>query len=215
MQGRMRLLLLAIGITIYVGATCANAAGFARLTFHSDPGNPIGLGADVDITYPAQTAHAFISIPSWQFDPAALNIVQFVVANVQDPTIDSVFLTFNTYPNQVVPGFYSLMTQGTTIGQPYNDFGITFRNTTCGSDPASNFNVEEVQFGNDKFGEPTVLKFRASFVFYCFRTTDALHGTFVFDATDNPTPPASVPLSALPLVLVLAILGSVSAARRR
>jgi hypothetical protein len=213
MHSMGRRVLLATAFTICLGITCANAGGFARLTLHSDPGNPVGLGADVDITYLAQTAHTFVSIANWQFDPSALNIVQFVLANDQDPTIDFAFLTFNTYPNQIVPGFYSLMTQG-NIGQPSNDFGMTFRNAGCGPDPASNFNVEEVQFGHDSIGRPTVIKFRASFVFYCFRTTNGLYGTFVFDATD-PTPATPVPLSTIPLIIVLAMVGGMSAASRR
>ena len=91
----------AIAIAIYFASFCASAAPVARLTFHSDPDDPIGRGEDVDITYAEQMASTFVTIANWQFDPSALNIVQFLLANHADTAIDLAFLTFNTYPTQV------------------------------------------------------------------------------------------------------------------
>jgi hypothetical protein len=60
----------AIAIAIYFASFCASAAPVARLTFHSDPDDPIGRGEDVDITYAEQMASTFVTIANWQFDPS-------------------------------------------------------------------------------------------------------------------------------------------------
>lgn len=208
-----------VAVALCMGSACATAAPVARVTLHSDPGDPVWGALDVTLTYSAKTAYTFVSIANWQFDPSALNLAQFVFANDPDPAADFVFLTFNTYPTQITPGFYSLAAPGGVVGQPTYDLGVTFREHSCSADSTSNFTVQQAQFGQGSLGRPTVVKFQADFVLNCFGIPSTLKGSLLFDATgQEASAPVPVPLSPAPVILALALAGGLLAAgkcRRR
>jgi hypothetical protein len=194
---RFRLLFLSAGLFFSLAVLRANATLIAQLNLQSQPGDFIGQGQTVNITYPESQIIAQIVATT----PGGLpDYVQFILG-VASPTNTDSTLQFAT--NQLgiplAPGVYTDAQRAAfaTAGHPGLD--VTFQNR--GSNTLTGlFTINNASFyaNNTK-----IASFSVTFEQHSEGATPALFGTLTFTDTAVVPEPASVAFVGVGSLLLL------------
>jgi hypothetical protein len=160
---------------VTAGALPAQAQ-FARLSFTSQPGDPIGGGQTCDITYTPGNSESFYATVR---KPGPTEIV----FNLGYPDLPYTVLFFGTdqLGIRMQPGFYPNAERAdfATPGHPGLD--VIFDHRGC-AELTGNFTIHEITYVY-----PRILSFSASFEQHASGIQPALFGTFTYQAIPEPS----------------------------
>ena len=200
------------GLILTGTATVAGAASIARLTFTSAPGDYIGQGQTVDLTYDTaigdtvavniannKLADGSPTELSWVLDRSSTLANDFATVNFGTKSLGTA-IQAGSYPNARRDAFAPLGFAGLDIS-----FQNRGSNNLFGS-----FTINQVTFSPDK---SQLLTFDANFVQHSeSATAPALTGRFQYNIAAVPTTPTAVPE---PFTIIGTLIGGTSAFRMR
>lgn len=177
--------LLAFALLMPVSAT---AIPIARLQLWSEPGDPIGLGRELDVVYDNEVDFAFLSIPAGRVDGVPTSLIVTMAGPFTAKPAAQLTISTEQLGLALQPGtFQNRQSGGVVPGFPF--FGILFE----GRSPTTlsgQFTIHEVVFGAG-----TIQEFVADFEQYANGSMSALRGRIEFrvgGVTNIPEPATAI-----------------------
>ncbi len=174
-------------VVMLLVAEVASATGYARLIATSDPGDWVGQGVAIDVTYTNGTALAFKGLSGWMLGSQPASVDFLLAPPLPADNRSTLSFDASAIPAPLVPGTYNNAERANVASAGHPGLAIAYQGRACGS-VTGKFVVDELTYGAPDplwNNQPPVLKFRGSFEQHCEGAAPALRGTFVYDALSN------------------------------
>jgi hypothetical protein len=203
--------ILLSGLMLAGTATVAGAANIARLTFTSAPGDYIGQGQTVDLTYDTALGDRVqVNIDNNRLADGSPTELSWVLDRPSTPANEFATVSFGTKSlgTAIQPGSYPNARRDAFAPAGFAGLDISFQNRGS-NNLFGSFTINQLTFSSDK---SQILTFDANFEQRSeSATAPALTGRFQYNVAAVPTPTA-VPE---PFTIIGTLIGGTSAFRMR
>jgi hypothetical protein len=200
--------ILLSGLILTGTATVAGAANIARLTFTSAPGDYIGQGKTVDLTYDTALGDTIaVNIANNRLADGSPTELSWSLDRPSTPANEYAGVNFGTKSlgTAIQAGSYPNARRDAFAPAGFAGLDISFQNRGS-NNLFGSFTINQVTFSPDK---SQILTFDANFVQHSeIATAPALTGRFQYNMAAVPTSPTGVPE---PFTIIGTLIGGTSA----